>query len=205
MRARISQEPHLHETAWLGRCWHPRPGPIGRSAAHFGWGAGAPPEVPGGGTTFGSPVLGAGFWMAGSTSFGRMTPFDWFSSLLRFWAGGLASGTVFFCAALVAWAKAEPAMRTAPAAIRQSRMSMIRMPLERVGARTVPWATPGAPPKTSRTEGAASCPRTVIRGLTRPSTRSARRAIARKRRSHKALSVKAFRRSRRCRARPEAA
>ncbi len=27
-------------------------------------------------------------------------PFDWFSSLLRFWAGGLASGTVFFVAGL---------------------------------------------------------------------------------------------------------
>ena len=58
--------------------------PTARSGAHFGCGAGAPPEVPGGGTTFGSPVRGAGFWMPGSTSFGWMIPFDWFSSLLRF-------------------------------------------------------------------------------------------------------------------------
>jgi hypothetical protein len=57
--------------------------PIAKSGAHFGCGAGAPPEAPGGGTTFGSRALGAGFSMAGSTSLGWMTPFDWFSSLLR--------------------------------------------------------------------------------------------------------------------------
>ena len=54
-----------------GRCGPPAAGPARRSLSgpHFAWGAGAPPEVPGGGTTFGSPVLGAGFSMVGSTSF----------------------------------------------------------------------------------------------------------------------------------------
>ena len=49
-----------------------RPGPARRSSSgpHFACGAGAPPEVPGGGATFGFPVLGAGFLMVGSTSFG---------------------------------------------------------------------------------------------------------------------------------------
>ncbi len=52
--------------------------------------------APGGGTTFGSPVLGGGFSIPGSTSFGWMTPFDRFNSLLRFWAGAvrLAPGVV---------------------------------------------------------------------------------------------------------------
>ena len=49
------------------------PDQIARSSA-YGCGAGAPPEVPGGGTTFGSRALGAGFSMAGSTSFGWMMP-----------------------------------------------------------------------------------------------------------------------------------
>ncbi len=64
------------------------------SGAHFG--CGAPPDVPGGGTTFGSRAWGAGLSMAGSTSFGWMTPFDWFSFSLRFWAGavGLARGAI---------------------------------------------------------------------------------------------------------------
>jgi hypothetical protein len=104
-----------------------RDGPIARSGAYFGWGAGAPPEVPGGDTTFGSPVLGAGFWMAGSTSFGWMIPFDWLSSVLRFWAGGLATGTVFFGAGLVAWANAALATKVTPATIMQSRELIIRM------------------------------------------------------------------------------
>jgi hypothetical protein len=44
--------------------------------AYFGCGAADPPEVPGGGTTFGSRTMGAPFSMAGSTSFGWMIPFD---------------------------------------------------------------------------------------------------------------------------------
>jgi hypothetical protein len=74
----------------------PDAGGIARSGAHFGFGAGAPPDVPGGGTTFGSRTWGAGFSMAGSTSFGWMTPSDWFSFSLRFWAGavGLAPGAI---------------------------------------------------------------------------------------------------------------
>ena len=36
-----------------------------------------------------SPVLGTGFSMAGSTSLGWMTPFDWSSFLLRFWPGAV--------------------------------------------------------------------------------------------------------------------
>jgi hypothetical protein len=43
---------------------------IFKSGAYFGCGAAAPPEAPGGGTTFGSRAFGAGFSMAGSTSFG---------------------------------------------------------------------------------------------------------------------------------------
>ena len=35
--------------------------------------------------------MGAPFSMAGSTSFGWMTPFDWFSILLRSWAGAVGS------------------------------------------------------------------------------------------------------------------
>ena len=62
------------------------------AGGHFGCGAEAPPEVPGGGTTFGSPTWGTGFSMAGSTSFGWMTPFDWFSFSLRFWAGAVSRG-----------------------------------------------------------------------------------------------------------------
>jgi hypothetical protein len=60
-------------------------------------------------TTFRSRV-GAGFWMTGSTSFGWMAPFDWFSSLLRFWLGAvdLASGAVSFGARRGVWAKAAP-------------------------------------------------------------------------------------------------
>jgi len=95
---------------------------------NMGSGAGAPREVPGGRRTFGSPVLGAGFWMPGSTSSGCMTPFDRFSSLLRFWLGaaGLAPGVVSFGAGLGAWANVARAIRAA-AAIVQSRGSMIRM------------------------------------------------------------------------------
>ena len=94
-------------------CGPKRDGEIATIAAHFGCGAGAPPEVPGGGTTFESPVLGAGFWMPGSTSFGWMTPFDWFSFLLRLSPGarGLAAGMVSFGAGLGAWANAAPATR----------------------------------------------------------------------------------------------
>jgi hypothetical protein len=101
--------------------------PIARTGAHFGRGAGAPPEVPGGGTTFGSPVWGAGFWMPGSTSFGWMIPFDWLSSLVRFSAGALAPGVISFGAGLAAWANATPATRVTLATIMQSRELMIRM------------------------------------------------------------------------------
>jgi hypothetical protein len=106
----------------IARLW-----PIARSGPYFGCGAEAPPEVPGGGTTFGSPVLGAGFWMPGSTSFGWMTPFDWLSSLLRFSAGALAPGVISSGAGLVAWANAALATRVTPATIMQSRELMIRM------------------------------------------------------------------------------
>jgi hypothetical protein len=113
---------------------------ISKSGAYFGCGAAAPPELPGGGTTFGSPVLGAGFWIPGSISFGWMTPFDWFSSLLKLWVGavGLAPGVISFGAGLVAWASAAPATRMTPAKIRQSRGPMIRMRFKRVDARSVP-------------------------------------------------------------------
>ena len=118
----------------------PLNGPIASSAAYFGCGAGAPPEVPGGGTTFGSPVVGVGFWMAGSTSFGWMIPFDWLSSLLRFGAGALelAPGVVSLGAGLVDWAKAAPATRVTPATNRQNREPMIRMGSKRVDVRSVP-------------------------------------------------------------------
>jgi hypothetical protein len=100
-----------------------------RGGAHFGCGAGASPEVPGGGTTLGSRAFGVGFSMAGSTSFGWMTPFDWFSSLLRFWAGALdlAPGVASFGAGPVAWANAAPPTRVTPATNRQNREPMIRM------------------------------------------------------------------------------
>jgi hypothetical protein len=80
------------DRAWASKPGRLLDGSIARILAYFGSGAAAPPEVAGGGTTFGSPALGAGFSIAGSTSFGRMTPFDWFSLSLRFWAGtaGLA-------------------------------------------------------------------------------------------------------------------
>jgi hypothetical protein len=99
---------------------------------------GAPPVVPGGGMTFRSRVFGAGFSMAGSTSFGWMTPFDWLSSLLRFWSGavGLAPGSLG--AGLVAGANAAPATRVTPATNRQNREPMISMLFKRVDARTVP-------------------------------------------------------------------
>jgi hypothetical protein len=116
------------------------------SGAHFGCGAAEPPEVPGGGTTFGSCTLGAPFSMAGSTSFGWITPFDWFSFLLRSTAGAVGSapglesrgadseGGVGFGA----WANAGPATNAAPATSKQIRVLMIRMPLKRADVPTVP-------------------------------------------------------------------
>jgi hypothetical protein len=98
-----------------------------QAGAHFGCGAGAPPEVPGGGTTFGSPTLGAGFSMAGSTSFGWMTPFDWSSFLLRFWAGAVGLASPGVVSGLGAWANAEPATSVTPATNRQSREPMAIM------------------------------------------------------------------------------
>jgi hypothetical protein len=97
--------------------------------AYFGCGAGALSEAPGGGTTFESPVLGAGFSIPGSTSFGWMIPFDWLSSLLKLWAGALAlaPGVVSFGAGLVAWANAAPATRVTPATNRHNREPMNRM------------------------------------------------------------------------------
>jgi hypothetical protein len=89
--------------------------------------------------------------MAGSTSFGWMTPFDWFSSLLKFWPGavgvapGAASrgaesrGAVGVGAGFGAWANAGPATRVAPATNRQSRDWVNRILLKRVDGRTVPW------------------------------------------------------------------
>jgi hypothetical protein len=93
---------------------------IFESSAYFGCGAAAPPEVPGGGTTFGSPVEGAGFCMAGSTSFGWMTPFDWLSSLLKFCSGALelASGVALSGAGLAACTEAAPARRVTVATIK---------------------------------------------------------------------------------------
>jgi hypothetical protein len=107
-----------------GRCGPPRAGPARRSSSspHFACGAGAPPEVPGGGTTFGSPVLGAGFSMVGSTSFGWMTPFDRFSFSLRFSPGAELSGAAGVGSGLPgAWANTEPATMVTPAINRQSR------------------------------------------------------------------------------------
>jgi hypothetical protein len=115
-------------------------------SAHFGCGAVAPPpEVAGGGTTFGSRTTGAAFSMAGSTSFGWITPFDWFSFLLRSSAGavgvepgvvsrGAESGAVGFGA----WANPGPAENATPANNRQSRVPMIRMRLKRADVLTVP-------------------------------------------------------------------
>jgi hypothetical protein len=100
------------------------PGPARRSSnsPHFACGAGAPPEVPGGGTTFGSPVLGAGFSMVGSTSFGWMTPFDWFSFSLRLSPGAELSGAAGVGSGLPgACANPEPATMVTPATNRQSR------------------------------------------------------------------------------------
>jgi hypothetical protein len=103
--------------------------------AYFGCGAADPPEVPGGGTTFGSRTMGAPFSMAGSTSFGWMIPFDWFSFLLRSSTGavGSAPGVVSRGAESTgvvgfgAWANAGLATRVMPATNRQSRDSIIRM------------------------------------------------------------------------------
>src|SRR5580700_3149884 len=93
-----------------------------QSSPHFACGAGAPPEVPGGGTTFGSPVLGAGLSMVGSTSFGWMTPFDRFSFSLRFSPGAEPSGAAGVGSGLPgAWANTEPATMVTPATNRQSR------------------------------------------------------------------------------------
>jgi hypothetical protein len=97
------------------------------SGAHFGCGAGAPPEVPPGGITFGSPGFGAGFSIAGSTSFGWMTPFDRFSFSLKLWPGAVAVGAAGAGAGLGASANADPATRVIPAVNRQSREPMIVM------------------------------------------------------------------------------
>jgi hypothetical protein len=94
----------------------------GRQGPHFACGAGAPPEVPGGGTAFGSPVWGAGFSMVGSTSFGWMTPFDRFSFSLRFSPGAELSGAAGVASGLPGtWANTEPATMVTPATNRQSR------------------------------------------------------------------------------------
>ena len=80
-------------------------------------------KSPGGGTTFRiSPVLGAGFSMVGSTSFGWMTPFDRFSFSLRFSPGAELSGAAGVGSGLPgAWANTEPATMVTPATNRQSR------------------------------------------------------------------------------------
>ena len=106
------------------------------AGAHFGWGAGAPPEAPGGGTTFGSPAFGAGFSMPGSTSFGRMTPLDRLSFLLRLWAG--LPGAASPGAGLADWANAEPARSVTPTTNRQSRETIAIMIVKRVHPRSVP-------------------------------------------------------------------
>ena len=103
-----------------------------RRTVHFGCGAGAPPEVPGGGITFESPVLGTGFSMAGSTSFGWMTPFDWSSFLLRSWPGAVG------VSGLTAWANAQPAESKAPATNKQSRKLVAIVCSKRVDGRSVP-------------------------------------------------------------------
>ena len=94
-RAPHGQDRRRRQKAASGPLWPAcgRPGPEVVKRPSFACGAGAPPEVPGGGTTFGSPVLGAGFSMVGSTSFGWMTPFDRFSFSLRFSPGAELSGT----------------------------------------------------------------------------------------------------------------
>jgi hypothetical protein len=104
----------------------------------LGCGGGALPEVPGGGTTFESPVLGAGLSMAGSTSFGWMTPFDWFSFLLRSWPGAVGLASPGVVSGLAAWANAEPAESMAPATNRQSRKLMAVMYRKLVDVRSVP-------------------------------------------------------------------
>ena len=115
-RARIAGEGKGRQRAAVARLRPARPGP------HFACGAGAPPEVPGGGTTFGSPVLGTGFSMVGSTSFGWMTPFDRFSFSLRFSPGAELSGAAGVGSGLPgAWANTEPATMVTPVTNRQSR------------------------------------------------------------------------------------
>jgi hypothetical protein len=101
-----------------------------KKGAHFGRGAAASPEVPaGGGASSGSRTSGAGFSIAGSTSFGRMTPFDRLSLSLKFWSGAVDSvGAVGAGAGPGAWANAEPATRAIPATNRQRREPMIVMP-----------------------------------------------------------------------------
>jgi hypothetical protein len=128
------------------------------SGAHFGCGASDPPEVPGGGTTFGSRTTGAPFSMAGSTSLGWMTPFDWFSFLLRSWAGaaGVAPGVVSRgaesrgAAGFGAWANTGPATSPAPKTNRQSRVPMIRMFVKRVDVLSVPLTRIAQALKTTR-------------------------------------------------------
>ena len=75
--------------------------------------------------------------MAGSTSLGWITPFDWSSFLLRFWPGAVVAspGVV---SGLAAWANAEPATSAAPATHRQSRKLMAIMYLQLVDVRSVP-------------------------------------------------------------------
>ena len=121
------------------RVKHADPGPSGarRMGAHFGCGAGAPPAVPGGGITFGSPALGAGFSMPGSTSFGWMTPFDRLNFLLKLWAG--APGAALPGTERGAWANAGPATSATPMTNRQSREMIAVMVVKRVHARPVPW------------------------------------------------------------------
>ena len=132
------------------------PGPARRSSSspHFACGAGAPPEVPGGGTTFGSPVLGAGFSMVGSTSFGWITPFDRFSFSLRFSPGAELSGTAGVGSGLPgAWANTEPATMVTPATNRQSREPIFIMhPLNRLMCGPFPgaWIAATFPPKKNK-------------------------------------------------------
>jgi hypothetical protein len=137
-RAKLNPNSDFLQSIVVDRAWTNRQ----QASPHFGCGAGEPPEVPGGGTTFGSCTMGAPFSMAGSTSFGWITPFDWFSFLLRFSAGAVdlascaaSGGAVGFGA----WANAGPATSATQATNRLSRVPMIRMLLKRVGVRTVPW------------------------------------------------------------------
>ena len=119
------------------------PGRARRSSSgpHFARGAGAPPEVPGGGTMFGSPVLGAGFSMVGPTSFGWMTPFDRFSFSHRFSPGAESSDAAGVGSDLPgAWANTEPATMVTPATNRQSREPIFyHASLKLVDVRSVPW------------------------------------------------------------------